>query len=532
MGSEAAGATSLLSSHALAWCVLACLVVAVAVVALLMRRRLQDANTQLEKLRGRDALTGLPTRADFDLALEASARRCDRGDMPVALLLIGLDGLRQVNEGYGHQVGDALLVEAARRLQGPPASAMGASGLARLGGDEFALIVPAAQATALADALRQLLHRPYRVAGVELQLTASVGVAVYPEHGARTRLLGHAALAMRSVKLVGGGSHAVFHSSMGADQRDQAELVQDLRLAIEKRQLQLYYQPKVDARSLQITGAEALLRWQHPARGMVGPAVFVPLAERHGLIVSIGRWVVEEATRQAAAWRDTGLRMRVAVNVSGLQLRQPELVPHLLAHLRRHDIPPSRFTCEITESVAIEDSTQARQAFQRLREAGLHVSIDDFGTGHSSLATLRQLPAAEIKIDRAFVSDLDAPLEVSEPALHIVQTVVRLARSLGQRVVAEGVETEAQRDALVALGVDELQGYLFAKPMTAASLALWASEDNGVGGSGGGSGPSGARTSPVAAFRASLFAETAPAELTEGAPAPGPGAKRRGWPRA
>jgi diguanylate cyclase (GGDEF)-like protein len=368
MGSEAAGATSLLSSHALAWCVLACLVVAVAVVALLMRRRLQDANTQLEKLRGRDALTGLPTRADFDLALEASARRCDRGDMPVALLLIGLDGLRQVNEGYGHQVGDALLVEAARRLQGPPASAMGASGLARLGGDEFALIVPAAQATALADALRQLLHRPYRVAGVELQLTASVGVAVYPEHGARTRLLGHAALAMRSVKLVGGGSHAVFHSSMGADQRDQAELVQDLRLAIEKRQLQLYYQPKVDARSLQITGAEALLRWQHPARGMVGPAVFVPLAERHGLIVSIGRWVVEEATPRlgatpgcACAWLST-CRACNSASLSWCRTCWPICVGTTFRRLASRARSPSRWPSKTVRRRAKPSSACAKRA--------------------------------------------------------------------------------------------------------------------------------------------------------------------------
>jgi len=280
------------------------------------------------------------------------------------------------------------------------------------------------------------------------------------------------------------------------DLREQAELLQDLRHALERGQLELYYQPKIDARSLQVTAAEALLRWKHPRRGMVSPAVFIPLAERHGLIAEIGLWVIEEACRQAAQWRRGGLRMRVAVNISGHQLRHDGLVQRIEAALKRHGIPPGRLTCEITESVAMEDTRQTRAAFERLRRAGLHISIDDFGTGHSSLAVLRRLPAAELKIDRAFVTDLATSAE----ARSIVKTIVELAGTLHLRVVAEGVETEDQRDQLVALGCDELQGHLFARPMTAASLALWADTDSETG-----------AAEPM--FRASLFEATANAPL-------------------
>jgi diguanylate cyclase len=218
----------------------------------------------------------------------------------------------------------------------------------------------------------------------------------------------------------------------------------------------------------------------------VMPGVFIPLAEKHGLMGAMGDWVIEEAARQAASWRERGLRMRVAINISGQQLRQDELVERIEAALKRHNIDPSRLTCEITESVAMEDTKQTRAAFERLRKAGFHVSIDDFGTGHSSLAVLGRLPAAELKIDRAFVTDLGQ----SERAETIVKTVIQMARSLGLRVVAEGVETPAQRDLLVKLGCDELQGYLFAKPMSPEALVLWAVNDT---------------TSAAPTFRPSLF---------------------------
>jgi diguanylate cyclase (GGDEF)-like protein len=465
-----------------------------------LRSQVNSLHSALGQLQGRDTVTGLMTRPEFEQVLDSATLAADRSDTPLALLYLGLDDFRPMNEGYGHRVGDAVLREAAQRLA---AFAGRPLGLSRVGGDEFALLLPQSLAEAGHTAQRalQALQRPYAVDGLELHLGASVGIAVYPDHGSRPRLLPHAALAMRSVKQVGGRGHAVYDPALAVDQREQAELLQALRHAVERGELQLVYQPKVDARSLQITAAEALVRWQHPQRGTVSPAVFIPLAERHGLITAIGRWVFEEACRQAAQWRQQGLRMRVAVNLSSHQLRQEDFVEHLQATLLKHAIPPGRLTVEITESVAMEDTEHTRAAFERLGRAGLHVSIDDFGTGHSSLAALRRLPAAELKIDRAFITDLAH----SESARSIVQAVVQMAQTLSLRVVAEGVETEAQRDALVALGCDELQGFLFARPMSPTALALWAHDDR----PGGDAASDGAR----AGFRPSLFAPTTPAPM-------------------
>ena len=450
---------------------------------------LKAAQSKLIEMHNRDALTGLVSRAEFEAQFESAVAEVDRGQGSLTLLFVGLDNFRTVNEAYGMRVGDGLLVEAAKRLSVFVAERPLA---ARVAGDEFVLLVRAGIDGALgsAAALQHTLMETFTVETLPLQLSASIGIAVYPDDGSRPRLMAHAALAMRTVKLGGGGGHARYDPAMGVNMRDQAELLQDLRQAVARHELQLYYQPKIDARTLQITAAEALLRWQHPKRGMVSPTVFVPLAERHGLIAPIGLWVIEEACRQAAQWREDGLRMRIAVNISGHQLRSDDLVDQIEASLHRHQIPAGRMTCEITETVAMENTAVTREAFERLRRAGLHVSIDDFGTGHSSLAALRRLPAAELKIDRAFVTDLAG----NEEARSIVRAVVQLAQSLHLRVVAEGVETEAQRDELVRLGCDELQGYLFAKPMSAAALAMWAEGDGAVAAS---------------MFRPSLFDPTA-----------------------
>ena len=456
--------------------------------------RLRVATSKLDTMRSRDTLTGLIARDEFEAALDAAIFACDTRKRTASLLYVGLDNFRPINEGYGMHVGDAVLVQVAERLLACVRSRKLAS---RVAGDEFVLLVPGGfdAAAAVVDKVLRCVEVPLLVDGLELRLTASVGVAVYPEHGSRPKLMSHAALAMRAVKLGGGAGYAQFDASMAVDLRDQAELLHDLREAVARNELQLYYQPKIDARSLQITGAEALLRWQHAKRGMVSPAVFVPIAERHGLIRTIGAWVIEEACRQAEAWRGQGLRMRVAVNISGHQLRQDDLVDQIQASLQRHGIRPERLTVEITESVAMEDTAHTRAAFDRLRQAGLHVAIDDFGTGHSSLASLRRLPAAELKIDRAFVTDL----ATSADARSIAQAIVQMAHTLDRRVVAEGVETAAQRDLLVNMGCDELQGFLFAKPMTAMSLALWAEND--------------ASTGREQLFRPSLFGETQPAPL-------------------
>jgi EAL domain-containing protein (putative c-di-GMP-specific phosphodiesterase class I) len=348
--------------------------------------------------------------------------------------------------------------------------------LSRLGGDEFVLALecPLARAQAVAadvlDAVRRPLHAGASPAPA---LTASVGIAAWPQHGARERLLAQAQTAMRSVKLTGGNAWAVFDPRMAVDQRAQAAMVADLRSAVARRQFELLYQPKIDARTLRVTAAEALLRWHHPTQGVVGPGVFIPLAERHGLIGEIGNWVVGEACRQAGVWRQAGLRMRVAINLSAYQMRQDDLVDRLLEALSANSLQPGRFTVEITETLALENTQATQRTFERLREAGLHVAIDDFGAGQTSLAYLKSLPASELKMDMGLVRDLAS----SEDARKIADAVIRLAHALDKRVVAEGVETTDQRDLLVAMGCDELQGYLFARPMTATALGLWAMDE-------------------------------------------------------
>jgi EAL domain-containing protein (putative c-di-GMP-specific phosphodiesterase class I) len=257
---------------------------------------------------------------------------------------------------------------------------------------------------------------------------------------------------------------------MDDNARQNFDLLRDLRHAIARSELELYFQPKIDARSGSVTATEALLRWHHPQLGMVMPSQFIPLAEQSGLIGALGNWVIEAACLQARKWRDKGLRMRVAINLSAHQMRQDDIAERIARALTRHRIHPSLLTCEITESTAMEDTGRTQETFRRLGELGAHLSIDDFGTGHSSLAYLRKLPAKELKIDSSFVMDI----EHSADARAIVDAVVKLAHALGLKVVAEGVENPRQQQILTALGCDELQGFLFARPMTASALLMWA----------------------------------------------------------
>ncbi len=435
-----------------------------------------------------DPLTGLPTRRGMVSALNSAFDRADISNRPMSLLYLGIDEFADLNNAYGHELGDAVLTELAKRLADrAPQRHM----VSRWAGDEFLLVMNGdiEQARPAASALLDSLSRPFIVGGTEVAISASVGIASYPRHGARHLMVGNAVTAMRAAKTHGGGAFAEYDARMGVDVREQQELARDLRTAVQKGELELYYQPKIDARSLQVTSAEALLRWHHPRHGIVSPSLFIPIAERHRLIGDIGNWVLEEAARQAGTWRDAGLRMRVAFNVSAYQMRQDDFADRLAQALKSNRLQPSRFTCEITETVAMEDTRVTQEAFERLRKLGVHISIDDFGTGHSSLALLRRLPAAELKIDRSFVADV----ATSSEARSIITAVVQVARALGLRVVAEGVEKTEQLDELVLLGCDELQGFLFARPMSARSLGLWAAD---------------AKTAEAMAFRASLFRET------------------------
>ncbi len=441
-----------------------------------LRASLRRARGELQRNAYTDLLTGLPNRLAFETDMARAVHKADQNKTHLALLFIDLDGFKPINELFGHHGGDRMLCEMAARLRsltGPH------DHLARLGADEFLLLLtanPSAdQASTRANQILDLLGQPFRVEEREASVACSIGIALYPDHGAMSTLIAHADAAMRSSKTAGGAAFSFFEPHMMSDTREQVELLQDLRSALAHGEFELFYQPKIHAPSGEITGAEALLRWRHPQRGMISPMLFIPLAERFGLINAIGTWVIDEACRQIRAWREEGLRMRIAVNLSVHQLRQPDLPDRIAAALKQHRVNPSLLTCEITESVAMEDAQTTMKLFEQLAAVGVNISIDDFGTGYSSLSYLRKLPAGELKIDRSFVLDL----ETSSDARAVVDAVIKLAQALSLKVVAEGVETEAQHQILRALGCDELQGYLFAKPMTAQALALWAMKSEG-----------------------------------------------------
>jgi diguanylate cyclase (GGDEF)-like protein len=435
---------------------------------------LNDANRRLREQAHSDPLTRMPNRLMFEERMAAALAKI--GNTPeacaLAVMFIDLDGFKPVNDSFGHVAGDAVLREIGRRLQ---SIARPEDTVARVGGDEFLLMTvhPGHEAVAAAIAQRVLesLNEPMTLPNdVVVNLSGSIGIVMYPEHGPHTKMIANADAAMYAAKRAGGSTYAFFEPRMELDAREQLALQNDLRHAIERHELQLYYQPKIHAKSGQITGVEALLRWQHPVRGFVGPSLFIPIAERFGLIGSIGNWVIDEACRQMSDWRRQGLRMRVAVNLSVHQLRQEDLVQRVRIAVDHFRIDPALLTFEITESVAMDDTQETMRAFSQLANVGVSLSIDDFGTGYSSLSYLRKLPAKQLKIDQSFVQDLGT----SPDALAVVDAVIKLAHALGLHVVAEGVETARQRDILLTLGCDELQGYLFARPMAARLLTLWA----------------------------------------------------------
>jgi diguanylate cyclase (GGDEF)-like protein len=435
------------------------------------QKRLQatsDRDVALQEISNKQepqAAVGLLTTEAFEQQLDEAVQRIDSKGGSFTILSIVLDNLGLMQDGFGEEFSARMLQGVAERLL---ACAEKNAGICKGYGGEFVMMVSggATIGVMVADRIKTALQQPFDLEGTQAHASCSIGLAVYPEHGARAKILGNASLAMRSVKNSGGADYCMYDPKMAVVARDEALLVNELRQATEAKQFELYFQPKIDAQTLQVTAAEALLRWHHPSRGFVSPAVFIPLAEKYGLMGPIGHWVIEEACSTASKWLDSGLRMRVAVNISGYQMRQDDLVEHIESVLHRHGLQPGRFTCEITETVAMEDTQATKLTFEKMRKAGFHVSIDDFGTGYSSLGSLRRLPAAELKIDRAFVSDL----ETSEEARSIAKSIVDMAHALGLKVIAEGVETAGQCDLLVEMGCDELQGFLFSMPIPAHEL--------------------------------------------------------------
>ncbi|WP_449432832.1 putative bifunctional diguanylate cyclase/phosphodiesterase [Pseudomonas putida] len=423
------------------------------------------ANQELTQLALHDTLTDLPNRTLLaDRIEQAMAKVAEQGGC-FALMFIDLDGFKPVNDAFGHHVGDLLLKAVAARLR---AHLHSQDTLARIGGDEFVLLVELQEPNDAMDVAGKqvnLVSRPYRVAEHDLQLTASLGIVLYPGNGVdQHELLRNADAAMYHAKSTGKNGYSFFDVSMNSNARQQLQLLQDLRMALEQRQFRLHYQPKFDAQACRPIGAEALLRWEHPQHGLLLPDRFIGLAEKTGLIIPIGEWVLDEACRQMREWVEQGYRdWRMAVNLSAIQFCHAGLVDSVAQALRDNGLPANCLTLEITETTAMHDADASLMVLQRLADMGVDLSIDDFGTGYSSLMYLKRLPANELKIDRGFVRDLE---QDSDDAA-IVSAIVALGQALGLRIVAEGVETDRQQDFLTRLGCDSLQGYLLGQPVPA-----------------------------------------------------------------
>lgn len=426
---------------------------------------LSRANQELTYLALHDNLTKLPNRVLLDDRLNQAIQNTARGKGCFALMFIDLDGFKAVNDAYGHHVGDLLLCDVARRIE---ESVRVHDTIARVGGDEFVLLAQVgepADAGTVADKLLIAIREPFQVAGHELRVSGSIGIAIYPGDGERAELLlTNADAAMYHSKNQGRNVYSFFEPSMNANVHEQQLLVQDLRSAIEKNEFILHYQPKLDSLSGLVSGVEALVRWVHPTRGIIAPDQFIPLAEKTGLIVPIGQWVLDTACQQMKKWHDAGYTdWTVAVNLSALQFTNVSLIASVCETLSRYDLKPNCLTLEITESTAMRDVEASLAILQQLHGMGVRISIDDFGTGYSSLLYLKRLPASELKIDRGFIRDLAGDTEDAA----IVSAIVALGHTLKMSVVAEGVETVAQQEFLAHLGCDSMQGYLLGRPMTA-----------------------------------------------------------------
>jgi diguanylate cyclase (GGDEF)-like protein len=430
------------------------------------RARRQTAERAAEFLATHDPLTALPSRSMLEDRLDVAITQAGRERETLAVMLVDLDRFKTVNDALGHEAGDDLLREVAARMQ---ACLRGSDTVARLGGDQFVALVPTI-ATPEAGArvghkVLAALDRPVMIGGHEIRLSASVGMARFPDDGRDSRtLVMNADLALGRAKERGGRSVEIYTPSMSSPALERMRLERLLHQAIDRNELEAFFQPQVDLATGQIGAFEVLARWRHPDRGYVPPSEFIPIAEESGLIVPIGERMLEAACRQGRLWHDQGHRVRLAVNLSVVQLRQKDLADRFAAVFARTRFEPAFVELEITEALALGHDDESRSSLARLRELGVQLAIDDFGTGYSSLAYLTRLPVDALKIDRSFVAEL-APGSHTDA---VVKAIIAIARSLQLRVVAEGVETERQRELLTGLGADAIQGFLISRPLPAA----------------------------------------------------------------
>ena len=438
--------------------------VATSIVDLTARKQ---AEAEIRRLAYFDGLTGLPNRSSCQQSLAELLAKPPAGGF--CLMFADLDGFKELNDTLGHDTGDGVLVEIAQRLRGT----IGDAGTVfRFGGDEFIVLLPGGDARRDEDLANRLIRNvalPLRAAGEHLAVTVSVGSARYPaDAGNEDLLLRRADNAMYHAKAAGKNLYLPFQQRMEAAVTRHFLLLNDLRQAAELGQLRLHYQPLVDLRTRGIIGAEALVYWEHPEHGLITPTTFIPVAEENGLIETLGEWVLDEAVRQAAEWRNAGLPpLRMAVNVSGVQFRNRDRLRDAVeAALQRHGYPASQLELELTERQLMDDPAVSIATMDALSAIGIAISLDDFGTGYSSLSYLRQFPLDKIKIDRSFTEYIDH----ERTGLAIVRAIAEMGRGLGMKVVAEGIERETQVAPLLDCGCGEVQGYLFGRPMPATDF--------------------------------------------------------------
>ena len=420
-----------------------------------------------------DQLTDLPNRVLLRDRLDQAIHVGMREDRKLALFILDLDGFKEVNDTLGHYSGDRLLKHVALRLR---AVGRGSDTLSRLGGDEFAILLPVikekSDVVVVLKKIQNAFQTPFMLDGLRLEVQASIGVAVFPDHGTDVdTIMQRADVAMYAAKQTNQG-YIIYSTDYDKHSPRRLTLMGELRQAIDNDELILHFQPKINIRTNTVTGAEALVRWQHPQHGFMPPDEIIPLAERTGLIKPLSMWVLKRAIEQALIWHGNKLKLNIAINISPSTLHDMELPDAITGVLASYTLAPHHITFEITEGSIIKDPARALEILTRLANMGIRISIDDFGTGYSSLAYLKKMPASEVKIDKSFVLDM---LENENDAA-IVRATIDLAHNLGMKVVAEGVENKETADCLAELGCDMLQGYYFSKPLASQDFSAWISD--------------------------------------------------------
>jgi diguanylate cyclase (GGDEF)-like protein/PAS domain S-box-containing protein len=430
------------------------------------------AEERAQYLANYDVLTGLPNRFLMQDRLAQACAQAHRNGLRVAVMHIDLDRFKVVNETLGHYVGDALLKHAADRLK---KSAREGDTVARVGGDEFTVVLPNMTSvqvlSAFADKILGSLARPFPGEGQDLFVSASLGISLFPDDARSVDdLIKHADAAMFRAKSTGRNNYQFFTRELNEEVQERLLMEGGLRQALQREEFRVVYQPKIELATREVVGAEALIRWSHPKLGVVGPSRFVPVAEDSGMVVQIGDWMLRAVCRQIRQWQGEGLTLPVAVNVSARQFQQADLPDLVVSVLSETQVPARLLEIELTESAVMHDAEASVVALERLKSFGVQISIDDFGTGYSSLSYLKRLPLDVLKIDQSFVRDISS--DPNDAA--IVRAIITLARSLGMKVIAEGVETEAQLAFLNAYGCQYAQGYMFGQPMPAEEFVKFA----------------------------------------------------------